>query len=75
MLAAEDDSDPGPELDRPAANGLVCDVDRSFGDKPLDVAQAHREAEVEPDCMHNDRLREAMTLEGQRYHAEHPSES
>ena len=39
-------SDLRPELDRPASDGLVADVDPTLGKKLLDVAKAQREAKI-----------------------------
>lgn len=44
------DGDGGLELHRPAANSLVADVDAALGEYLLDIAQAQRQAVVEPNC-------------------------
>jgi len=41
------------KLPAPASDGLVADVDSAFGEQILDVAQAQREPEIEPDGVLN----------------------
>lgn len=45
--------DANAKLERPAAHRLVTDVDAALGKQILDIPEAHREAEIEPNCMGN----------------------
>ena len=53
------------EPDRPAPDRLVTDVDASFGQQFLDIAQAQGEAKIEPDCVANDVRWKSVTFERQ----------
>lgn len=55
--------DLGAELDRPAADRLVADLDPALGEQFLDVPKAEREAEVEPYSVADRVSREPMALE------------
>ena len=43
-----------PELQRPAPDGFVGDLDTAFGEQILDIAVAQREAEIQPDGVLDD---------------------
>ena len=68
--AANIGSDGGPELVRPAAHDLVGGVDATFGEHLFDIAQAHRESEIEPYSQADRIGRKAVPLVGYRFH--HP---
>lgn len=60
--------DKAPELQEPAPNRLVRDVDAAFGEHFLNVPERQREAGIDPDGMHDDRRRKAMALERDGIH-------
>ena len=67
-LAANVGGDRRAELVGPAANGLVADVDATFGEQILNVAQARGKTQIEPDGQ-SDRIgREPVALEGNGFH-------
>ena len=55
-----------PELDRPAPDRLVADVDPSLRQKFLDIAKAEAESKVQPNGMADDIRRKSMVLERDR---------
>ena len=55
----------GPELDRPAPDRLVADVDAALGEQLLNVPKAEREAEIQPHRMADYVRRKPVTLERQ----------
>jgi len=52
-----------PELDRPAANGLIANVNPARGHQLFNVAETQAEAKVEPHGMADDLRRETVALE------------
>ena len=48
------------ELQNPAPNGFVGDIEPTLGKEILDVSVAEREAQVEPDSMLDDNRRKAV---------------
>ena len=56
-------SDLRPELDRPAPDRLVADVDPAFREQLLDIAQAEGESKIEPHRIANDIGRKPVTFE------------
>ena len=52
-----------PELDHPAADGLVADLDATLREQLLNVTKAERKAEVEPHGMADHIGWEPMPLE------------
>ena len=59
---------PGSELDRPTADGLIGDLNPALGQQLFDVAEAEREAEIEPDRMAYDVRPKSVSFEGQGIH-------
>ncbi len=57
-----------PELQHPAPDGLVGDVEPALGQQVLDVAVAEREAEVQPHRVPDDLGRELMAGVGDWWH-------
>ena len=60
--------DQGAELDCPAPDGLIADLDTALREQLLDIAKAEVEAEVESDRVTDHIAREAMAFEGKRFH-------
>jgi len=58
----------GAELDRPAADRLVADLDPALGQHLLNVAKAERELEIQLHRMQDDVGRKPMALERNRLH-------
>jgi hypothetical protein len=58
-----------PEFEHPAPDRFVGQVEPAFGKKLRDVAVAEGEAEIEPDCVLDDRRRKAVAPVGERGHA------
>ena len=58
-----------PELQHPAPDRFVGQVEPAFGKELLDIAVAQGEAQIEPDCVLDDRGREAMAAVGEGGHA------
>jgi len=56
------------ELVRPAADGLVADIDAALRQQIFDLAKAHRETIVEPDHVTDDIRRKPVPLEGYLLH-------
>jgi len=56
------------ELAGPAAHGFVADIDPALGQNLLNVAQAGRKAEVEPDRQPDRLVREPVALVGNGLH-------
>jgi len=52
------------ELGDPAPDRFVGDVETPLCEHVLDIAEAEREPQIEPDCVPNDGRREAMTVVG-----------
>ena len=50
------------ELAAPEPDGLVTDLDPTFGEQLLDIAVAQREAVVQPDGITDDLWRKTMTV-------------
>jgi hypothetical protein len=65
-LAPEAASVRRPELQRPAADGLVRDNDAALEQHLLDQSQAQRKPEVQPDRMGDDLRRKAMAFVADR---------
>ena len=61
--------DQPPELQKPAPDGLVRNVDAALCQQLLDIAKRQREPGIEPDRMLDDHRRKAMPLEGYRCHS------
>ena len=59
--SAQDRCDPRSEMVHPAPNGLVGNRDAAFRQQILDVAEAEREPEIEPNSPLNDLRREPVT--------------
>ncbi len=49
-----------PELQCPAPNGLVRNIDTTFSQQIFDIAKAKRKSEIQPDDMLNDLWRKSM---------------
>jgi Transposase IS116/IS110/IS902 family len=49
------------KFERPAADRLMADVDTAFSQQILDIAKAHRKAEIEPHRMSNHNSRKSVT--------------
>jgi hypothetical protein len=49
------------KFERPAADRLMADVDTAFSQQIVDIAKAHREAEIEPHHMSNHNSRKSVT--------------
>lgn len=56
------------ELHRPGADRLVTHIDAPLREHLFDIAQAEREAEVQPHRMLNDGCRETVPFEGNSRH-------
>ncbi len=56
------------ELHRPAADGLIADVDAALGKHLLNIAQAHGETKVRPYRVADHLGRETMAFERDRLH-------
>src|SRR5215470_5454385 len=67
---AQPSGDRRTELQRPAPDRFVGDVEPSFGQPFLDIAVAQGEAEVEPDRVLDDLRRETMAAVAERGHAD-----
>ena len=52
----------GPELETPAATGLIGNDDTTFSHQILDISQTEREPVVEPHSMTDDFTRKAMAF-------------
>jgi hypothetical protein len=63
------------ELQRPAADRLVADLDPALGQQLLDVPQAQGEAEIQPHRIADHVRRELMTLERDRTHEPSPAQA
>ena len=57
------------EFQDPAPDRFVGQVEPAFGKELLDIAVAEREAQIDPDCVLDDRGREAMATVEERGHA------
>lgn len=57
-----------PKFHRPATNRLIGDVNPSFREYILDIAEAKCEAVVEPDRVLDNYRRKAMAAIGDRFH-------
>lgn len=58
--AAQVSGDDGSKLQEPAANGLVGDIQASFGEHLLYIAATERKPEIQPDDMLNDLWRKSI---------------
>src|SRR5262249_53790147 len=67
---AQPSRDRRTELQHPAPDRFVGDVEPSFGQQFLDIAVAQGEAEVEPDRVLDDLRRETMAAVAERGHAD-----
>jgi len=56
------------EFQRPAADGLVADLDPALGHEVFDVAKAQRETEIQPNRVADDVRRESVTGIGYGLH-------
>ena len=64
----EPSCDQGAELDGPAPDRLVADLNPSLRQQLLDVAKAEAETEVQPDGMADDVSRKPVALERNLLH-------
>src|SRR6202162_4725445 len=60
---------PGAELQSPPPHGLVETLQAALGQQLLHVAVAQGEPEIKPNCVLDDRRREAMSAVGELSHA------
>jgi hypothetical protein len=59
----------GSELQYPPPYGLVGNIQAALGEQILDITEAEREPEIEPNGVPNDRRRELMARKGNRRHS------
>ena len=57
------------ELQKPAADRLIRNVDATLSQQFLDIAKRQREPGIQPDCVLDDYRRKAMSLERYRAHS------
>ena len=60
------------ELDRPAADGLVADIDAALSQQLLDVPEAQVEPKIQPHRVADHVRREAVSFERKRSHEPQP---
>ncbi len=66
--AAQVSGDDGSKLQEPATNGLVGDVQTSFGDHLLNIAETQSEPAIQPDRMADNFRWKAVTFERELTH-------
>jgi len=62
--------DPGPEFQNPAPHRFIGNLQAALGQEILNVAVAQCEPEVQPNCVLDNRGREAVPAIGELIHAE-----
>jgi len=63
-------SNPGPEFQNPAPHRFIGNIQAALGQEILNVAVAQCEPEVQPNCVLDNRGREAVPAIGELIHAE-----
>jgi hypothetical protein len=58
-----------PELQNPPPYSLVGDIQPALGEQILDITEAEREPDIEPNGVPDDRGRELMARKGNRRHS------
>ena len=58
------------EVDHPSANRLMGDKDAALSEKILDISEAQREAQVQPDSMLDHHWREPIAAIAERFHCQ-----